>query len=311
MSKKTYYLLGIALTIILGTILYYFLCCSPCCNEEKCKKKSTETKSDVTQKIENVARNALNIKDPNGNFSLGMNDNFNFKTSNFSILNPISENVEKGALKLKDYLQANPLKTLDVTGFYKSDETNSSAYPNLGIARANSVKNYLVLHGVSAKQIDTYGTLNKEISPDKNSTFFGPLKFKVLTTDPSDTSALDALKATCDSIRANPLILYFKTGQASINLTAAQRKKLANISHCVDKLGVKMEVIGHTDSAGNANNNVILGQKRANFAKDYLTKNGILETNIKTSSKGPHVPIADNTTEAGRAKNRRTVITIN
>ena len=96
-----------------------------------------------------------------------------------------------------------------------------------------------------------------------------------------------------------------------IYLTAEQREKIANISHCVDKLGVKIQVIGHTDNTGNAEQNIILGKKRADFTKDYLTRNGILEGNIETSSEGQNVPITDNETEAGRAENRRTVITIN
>ncbi|WP_158846152.1 OmpA family protein [Algibacter sp. L1A34] len=311
MSKKTSYLLGIILTIILGTILYYFLCCSVCCGKETCKQKQNETKSVVTPEIKEVTKNAFVISDANGDFNLNLNDNFNFKTSNFSILQPVSSNIGDGVLKLKDYLLTNPLKTVDITGFYKSDETNNSAYPNLGIARANEVKNYLVLHGVSSKQIDTNGKLNDAINPDENSTLFGPLSFGVFTADASDTSSMEVLKTACDAIRENPLVLHFQTGQASIALTADQRQKIADISHCVDKLGVKMQVVGHTDNTGNAAKNVVLGQQRADFAKDYLTKNGILESNIETSSKGPQVPIADNATEQGRAENRRTVITIN
>jgi len=311
MSKKTSYILGILLTIILGTILYYFLCCSVCCNKESSKTKEVETKSVVTPKIKETTKNAFVVTDANGDFNLNFNDNFNFKTSSFSVLKPISENLENGVLKLKDYLLANPLKTIDITGFYKSEETNSSAYPNLGIARANEVKNYFVLHGIPSKQIDTYGKLNDTIVPDETSTLFGPVEFKVLTTDESDTSSMEALKTACDAIRANPLVLHFKTGQASISLSPEQRQKIADISHCVDKLGVKMQVVGHTDNTGNAAKNIVLGQERADFAKGYLTKNGILESNIETSSDGPNSPIADNTTEAGRAKNRRTVITIN
>ncbi|WP_298492983.1 OmpA family protein [uncultured Algibacter sp.] len=311
MSKKSSYLLGIILTIILGTILYYFLCCSLCCGKESCKNKQNETESVVTPEIKDATRNAFMIKDANGDFSIEMSDNFNFKTSNFSILDPVSGNVENGVLKLKDYLLANPTKTVDITGFYKSDETNNSAYPNLGIARANSVKNYLVLHGVSSRQIDTYGKLNDSINPDESNILFGPVEFGVLTTDESDTSTIEALKTACDAIRANPLILHFQTGQASINLTSEQRQKIADISHCVDKLGVIIQVVGHTDNTGDATNNIVLGQQRADFAKGYLVKNGILESNIETSSEGPNVPIADNATEAGRAENRRTVITIN
>ncbi|KAA5827563.1 OmpA family protein [Algibacter amylolyticus] len=311
MSKKSSYLLGIILTIILGTILYYFLCCSVCCGKESCKNKVDETKSVITPEIKDATKNAFVLKDANGDFNLNLRENFNFKSSNFSILQPVSTNIENGVVMLKDYLLTNPLKTVDITGFYKSDETNNSAYPNLGIARANSVKNYLVLHGISSKQIDTYGKLNDGINADESKTLFGPVEFGVATADASDTSAIEALKTACDAIRANPLVLHFKTGQASINLTPEQRQKIADISHCVDKLGVEIQVVGHTDNIGDATNNIVLGQQRADFAKGYLVKNGILEGNIETSSKGPNLPIADNATEAGRAENRRTEITIN
>lgn len=311
MSKKTPYLLGIILTIIVGTILYYFLCCSVCCGKISCENKEVETKSVVAPEIIDATRNAFIIKDANGDLNLKLNDNFNFKTSNFSILKPVSVDVENVVLKLKDYLLQNPSKTVNITGFYKSDESNDSAYPNLGLARANSVKNYLVIHGVASKQIDTYGKLDDDINPNEANILFGPVKFGMLTTDTSETSNIEALKTACDAIRKSPLVLHFLSGQASINLTAEQRQKIADISHCVDKLGAKIQVIGHTDNTGNAAQNIILGKKRADFAKDYLTRNGILEGNIETSSQGQNVPIADNETEAGRSENRRTVITIN
>jgi len=311
MSKKTSYLLGIVLTIILGTILYYFLCCSICCGKESCEYKEGETKSAAVPEINEGTKKAFIISDANGDFNMKLNDNFNFKTSNFSILQPVSGDLENGILKLKDYLLSNPLKTVDVTGFYSGDEDNNSAYPNLGIARANAVKNYFVLQGMPSKQIDTYGKLNDNINTVENSTLFGPLAFNILTIDASDNSGIDALKIACDAVRANPLILHFQTGEASINLTAEQRQKIADMSHCVDKLGVKFQVVGHTDNTGNAANNVVLGLQRANFAKEYLAKNGILENNIEASSKGPNEPIADNATNEGRAENRRTVITIN
>ena len=312
MSKKTSYVLGILLTIILGTILYYFLCCSLCCDKNSRKhNKPVETQKVEEPKAIEATKNAFFISDANGDFNVEIQDNFNFKTSSFVILDSVSEHVANGVEKLKEYLLANPLKTIDITGYYKSDEDNNSAYPNLGLARANAVKNYFVLHGVPAKQIDTYGKLNDDIIPDETKTLFGPLKFGILTGDAEDTSSLDALKQACDSVRANPLVLYFESGQAAINLTTAQRQKIADISHCVDKLGVKVQVVGHTDNTGDANNNVVLGQQRADFAKVYLTRNGILEGNIETSSKGPNEPIADNATEEGRAKNRRTVVTIN
>ncbi len=313
MSKKTTYLLGIVLTIVIGMILYYFLCCSSCCSEEKIESKPDDTERVVPPKVVNATKNAFTISDPKGDFNITLNDNFNFKTSKFSILEPVTSGVENGVLKLKDYLLANPSKTIDITGFYKSDETNTSVYPNLGLARANAVKNYLVLHGIPAKQIDTYGTLNATIQPDAKGTLFGPLTFGLLTHDNAaeDGAAQQALEKACQAVRDNPLVLHFKSGQAAISLTAAQRQKMADISHCVDKLGVKLLIEGHTDNDGDAATNLVLGQKRADFAKNYMVKNGILETTIETSSKGQTEPIADNTSAEGKAQNRRTVITIN
>ena len=70
-------------------------------------------------------------------------------------------------------------------------------------------------------------------------------------------------------------------------------------------------VVGHTDNTGDAAMNMTLGQERADFAKSYLTTNGIPASKILATSQGPNEPIADNGTEEGKAKNRRTVVTIN
>ncbi|MBC3845948.1 OmpA family protein [Winogradskyella echinorum] len=308
MSKKTSYLLGILITIIIGTLLYCYLCDDCYCNPNK-EVETEETNIVAEPEVISATRNAFAISDADGDFNIKINDNFNFKTSNFSILEPISESVSAEVIKLKDYLLANPLKDVDITGYYRNDETNNSAFPNLGLARANAVKNYLVTQGVPSKQIDIHGELNDSINPDETNTLFGPLKFGMVTFEEGATD--EALAAACDSIRKNPIVLYFKTGAAQINLTAEQRQKIADISRCVDKLGVKVQVVGHTDNTGNADQNMILGLGRADFAKQYLISNGILGDHIEATSKGQTQPIADNATEEGRTKNRRTEITIN
>lgn len=308
MSKKTSYLLGILFTIIIGTLLYCYLCddchCLP--DGDSMTNKSVEVN---TSKVKLATKNAFTISDANGDFNIKMNDNFNFKSSNFTILEPISVKVNEGVLELKDYLSMYPLKDIDIIGYYHSDETNSSAYPNLGLARANAIKNYMISNGVSSRQIDTHGQLNDKINSDDSDTFFGPLKFDITTFE--EGAKDEALEAACDAIRKNPLVLHFQTGEAQINLTTEQRQKIADLSRCVDKLGVKIQVVGHTDNTGDATNNVVLGQQRADFAKSYLMRNGILGNNINASSKGQTQPVADNNTEEGRTINRRTVITIN
>ena len=70
-------------------------------------------------------------------------------------------------------------------------------------------------------------------------------------------------------------------------------------------------ITGHTDNEGSRETNIKVGQGRADFAKNYLMDNGIPENKIISTSVGPGQPIADNTTEEGKAKNRRVVVTIN
>jgi outer membrane protein OmpA-like peptidoglycan-associated protein len=310
MSKKTSYLFGILLTIIIGTLLYCYLCDDCHCYPDNETKTVVEDNKVVEPVVKAVTLNPFSIKDANGNFVFNNNDNFNFNSSRFKILDSVSIKVDNGILRLKDYFNSNNMKRLNITGHYTSNETNNSAFPNLGLARANAVKNYFVSKGVSSKLMNTFGELNDKLIPSANNVFFGPVNFGI-STNTADTVEDDALKAKCEAIRANPLVLYFKTGQASINLTAEQRQKIADISRCVDKLGVKVQVVGHTDSAGNANRNLVLGKNRAEFAKNYLVRNGILGNNIEATSKGETQPIADNNTEDGKAKNRRTVVTIN
>lgn len=72
----------------------------------------------------------------------------------------------------------------------------------------------------------------------------------------------------------------------------------------------KVLATGHSDNVGNRDSNIKLSLERANFGKQKLTEFGIKGDKIVMDSKGPDVPIADNSTEEGRAKNRRVEITI-
>lgn len=311
MSKKTTYLLGILLTILIGTIFYWFLCCKPCLEAKNAAIKAEKMEVE-TPKVKEVSKNAFSIIDSKSGLKFNANDNFNFKGSGFSILEPVSENLNTQIQKLTTYIKGNPGKIVNVTGHYTSTENNSSAFPNLGLARANAVKNYLVTQGVSSKNINTLGQLKEGLIADKSNVYFGPLSYSINTLEANDTSQADELKALKQSILADPLVLYFDTASASINLTAAQRQKVAKMSNYLDKAdNALIKTIGHTDNIGSRNTNVSLGLSRAEFAKNYLVQNGIASSKINSSSKGPDQPITDNNTAAGRAKNRRVVVTLN
>ena len=69
---------------------------------------------------------------------------------------------------------------------------------------------------------------------------------------------------------------------------------------------VNILIVGHTDSDGNADNNLTLSQKRAASVKQTLVqKYGIITNRIKTNGKGASEPIANNGTSLGKSQNRR------
>lgn len=67
-------------------------------------------------------------------------------------------------------------------------------------------------------------------------------------------------------------------------------------------------LIGYTDSRGNAEKNLKLSEARAESVKAYLVSHGVAAQRLSTQGKGAADPVADNKTEAGRAKNRRVEI---
>lgn len=99
-------------------------------------------------------------------------------------------------------------------------------------------------------------------------------------------------------------IVEFDSGSA--NIRPASTGLLDEIAQRIAALGNKtVEVIGHTDNAGNPNNNLILSRARAEAVKAYLIQKGIAPERITTNGLGDAQPVADNETPEGRMRNRR------
>ena len=88
----------------------------------------------------------------------------------------------------------------------------------------------------------------------------------------------------------------------------------AKLDDLADKVkGLTLEVViavGHTDAKGGDAYNQKLSVKRADAVKTYLSGKGIEASRIYTEGKGKAQPVADNKTDAGRAKNRRVEIEV-
>lgn len=70
----------------------------------------------------------------------------------------------------------------------------------------------------------------------------------------------------------------------------------------------EVRIIGHTDSTGSDAVNDRLSLERAQAVRSYLVDRGVRGNTVQVAGRGKHEPIADNSTEAGRAKNRRVEI---
>lgn len=98
--------------------------------------------------------------------------------------------------------------------------------------------------------------------------------------------------------------ITFTSGKAEI--TAASFKVLDEAAAVLTQFGdLRMEIQGHTDNSGEAEKNKVLSQARADAVKVYLMSKGIAEARLTAIGYGPDVPVGDNNTAEGKAKNRR------
>jgi outer membrane protein OmpA-like peptidoglycan-associated protein len=71
-----------------------------------------------------------------------------------------------------------------------------------------------------------------------------------------------------------------------------------------------VDVYGHTDSTGSDAFNQTLSENRARTVAGYLTSRGVAAARVRSQGYGETMPVADNTTDEGRRKNRRVEIKI-
>jgi outer membrane protein OmpA-like peptidoglycan-associated protein len=98
---------------------------------------------------------------------------------------------------------------------------------------------------------------------------------------------------------------------ATTQLTADSTKTVADLAAILKCFPTaQVELDGHTDNVGDPAANKVLSVNRANVVKDLLVQAGVDPNRIATGGFGEERPIASNDTEEGRAKNRRTELTV-
>ncbi len=103
-------------------------------------------------------------------------------------------------------------------------------------------------------------------------------------------------------VAATPIL--FESGSADIQTTSDDI--LTNLALAINAApDVPVEIVGHTDSSGDAGTNQLLSEDRAVAVVDRLVSLGVDEARLSARGAGENEPIADNETDEGKAANRR------
>ncbi len=130
---------------------------------------------------------------------------------------------------------------------------------------------------------------------------------KIIDTNPLPKKARARIKiADTDRLPKARARINFQLNSASIlpdSYDLLNRYAAALQSYKLS--GAEILVCGHTDNLGSPNYNKILSKARAESVRQYLIGRGVQRYRLTTAACGPKNPITDNSTEEGRAMNRR------
>ncbi len=221
----------------------------------------------------------------------------------------------KGGLDIYSFeLPSNirPLKTLWVKGkvFDKKTHDGLPSQVVLTDLQNNSV--------VSRLQTDEDGEFLVTLPIGKDYAFtvkrkgylFFSENYNVSKTAPNETFTADI---PLQPIEANASIIlkniFFDTRKTELKPESIT--ELDNIVMLMNENpSMKIQIIGYTDDVGSDADNLKLSQGRSASVVNYLESKGISKDRLKALGKGESDPIADNTTEEGRAQNRRTELKV-
>lgn len=128
------------------------------------------------------------------------------------------------------------------------------------------------------------------------------------------TAALAGLKqgfGAQDLVNAlNLMQVHFKSNSDRISADSQDILERAADAIQAAAPGTRIEVGGHSDSVGTDEANLTMSQKRADAVAARLTQLGVAADSLIAKGYGQSRPVADNSTEEGRAKNRRIEFTV-
>jgi len=169
--------------------------------------------------------------------------------------------------------------------------------------RAQSVAEYLVANGVDESKIRSIG-LGPNDPIASNETREGRIQNRrVDIYVVAELRALDRIEFPSVSLFERNSPELTEQGKASLDKNIASAKEILQRATFI-------EIVGHTDSKGDDEDNMKLSKQRAESVRNYLVSQGVDRRKMVTTGMGATMPIASNDTKEGRAANRRVQILV-
>lgn len=263
---------------------------------------------------------------------ISQNANLRFPRSGAQAFVP--GDVKTGLDSLAAYLKNHPDKDIEITGLFASDESNTSTFSNLGLARADFVRGLLANSGTPDDRIiRSFELGNTATMPfTAEDTLLGGINFRLVdraiaeAVGPDLSDTLNAETSTQARSSGNdeksrsfeaesPVFearnLYFDFSSAQLTMDEDIRNYITKtIQYLNQNSGKKLLLTGHTDGTGTDEDNKTLGLERAETVRKFFVEFGLAARQIEVASKGESQPLGSNDNDDGRAKNRRVEVKI-
>ena len=221
----------------------------------------------------------------------------------WSSADPVKGNLfEEFRDSLIQVFEQSPVAVIELTGLYDPQEINNTDYENLGLARAENIKQLLLNSGIKRSysiSSDT-GDLSSGISGNINNAYLIQLVARQAATD----------KGFVISQAAEKMVIYFPSGNSQPESDKQVSTALQQLARKAKQNNNRLIVVGHTDNQGDALKNKKIGLMRAANVKEMLLSFGMDETEVLAESEGEDSPVVNNNSAQGRKQNRRVEILI-
>lgn len=173
------------------------------------------------------------------------------------------------------------------------------------------------LHSISFKKFKKKIAKNAKKGLYKNTSTDSTRKQKPVVRKPIPVvidNAPTQPEVSVPVVKADSLIILGGELLFETNKSTLRSEHFATLNSIVDYLLLHLErsvrISGHTDINGKETHNLSLSKQRADVVAEYLVDNGIEINRVETFGLGSAKPIAENTTDQGRRKNRRVELLI-